>query len=99
MNPIGVNLGFNDAEVIFAGALRNMNATCVCAWPEDRLLIGFAITFPGISAQFGILLRLAHDNLHAKELRKCTVKGYFVEPFPFWLRVGADDNFQMARVE
>jgi len=99
VNPIGVNLGFNEAEVIFAGTLRNVNATCGCACPESRLLARFAITFLQTGAQLRIPLRLAHDELHAKKLCKGTVKGSFWRAPPILAAHRRRSSFQTARVE
>src|SRR6266436_1027804 len=54
MNPIGVNLGFDQAEVVFAGLLRNVDATSRCACPGSRLLAVLAIALFQSGAQFGV---------------------------------------------
>ncbi len=68
MDPVGIDLRLNQAEVILARLLRNMNATCGRTCFEYRLSASFAIRFLQTTAQFGILLRLAHDELHSQKL-------------------------------
>ena len=69
MDPISIDLRFNEAEVIFARLLRNMNATCRRTCLEYRLPARFAIRFLQTTAQFGIPLRVAHDELHAENYK------------------------------